>query len=467
MRNVRVPLLPVTVLLLCGLIPDAVFSAPAFPLKVSGDHRYLVDQDNTPFLIKEVSAWGLIQSLPEAEEAEFMDSVKALGFNTLLVSIISKDLRFAGDPPNWNGISPFTIRWDFSTPNDGYFEHADRVLEMARRKGLLVLLVPCYLGDAEDASQGWWGELLSATNSVARSRRYGRYLGNRYRMSGSRFSNLVWVAGGDNAGVGPLYEHMNAVIEGIRQYDPSHLWTGHFQSGSWSSDNMLYAPVMDLDGLYAWRESDLGPAAPQYRTELERYRSGTRMMFQLDQSYEHDDPHGVDNEDAQWIRRKNYDGLLCGCAGTSFSPGTVDNQCYLMRNWRPLMDTQGMREAKYCFDLFESRSWPLLVPDMNSAALTAGRGQFGQPDYVCAARTSNGRTLIAYLPVARRLTVSMAVMSGTSADAWWYNPSTGHATLIGAYSTSGACSFTPPSARDWVLVIDEDSTRYPPPGTTE
>lgn len=75
----------------------------SFPLKLSSNQRYLVDQKNVPFLIREISAWGLIQALSEVEASEFMDSVKMKGFNTLTVSAISADSRFAGDPPNWKG----------------------------------------------------------------------------------------------------------------------------------------------------------------------------------------------------------------------------------------------------------------------------------------------------------------------------------------------------------------------------
>ncbi len=92
----------------------------AFPLKYSANKKYLVDQNNVPFIIKEHSAWGAIQALTESAAADFMDSVKAKGFNTLMVSVLSNDQRFAGDPPKWNGNYPFTVLWDFSTPNPVY-----------------------------------------------------------------------------------------------------------------------------------------------------------------------------------------------------------------------------------------------------------------------------------------------------------------------------------------------------------
>jgi len=186
---------PVVVCLLL-LLSSFAYSQAIFPLHLSADGRYFTDNQQQPFLIKEISAWGAIQALSEKDEAAFMDSVKAKGFNTMLVSIISYDTRFAGGPPDWQDISPFTVKWDFSTYHIAYFRHVDRFLKMAAARGMLVLAVPCYLGYKGDPNQGWWPKLLSPTNSLSKSYAYGQFLGKRYRS----FKNIVWVAGGDNNG---------------------------------------------------------------------------------------------------------------------------------------------------------------------------------------------------------------------------------------------------------------------------
>jgi hypothetical protein len=433
-----------------------------FPLHISKDGRLLMDRENRPFLIKEISAWGLIQSLSEPEEAAFMDSVRKKGFNTLMVSIISFDTRFAGGPPDWESIPPFNIRWDFSTYNPAYFQHVDRFLELAEKKGMLVLLVPCYLGYKGDGNQGWWDELLSPNNSPEKSRIYGRFLGDRYQYK----KNLIWVAGGDNRGSGDLFSHMNNIILGIKESDQMHLWTGHFESAqgtNWSTGNALYAHYMDLDGLYDFTESSLGLDSPQYKTELERNGRG-EMIFQLDQSYEHDIPHSSDNENPQWIRRKNYDGLLSGCTGTSFCPGEPGNPCYTFQNWKPLMNTLGMREAFYCFNLFESRPWQKLIPDPGNKTLVRGRGEFGSIDYLCTARSSDSGFLIAYLPSFRKITVDMSRISGKQARAWWYDPRSGEPILVGLVPTFGLHEFSPIRSGDWIFVLDDAASGFPPPG---
>ncbi len=438
-----------------------------FPLQLSPNHRYLVDQNNTPFLIREISAWGLIQALPEKEASDFMDSIRLKGFNSLLVSVITTDPRFAGDPPNWQGNSPFKVKWDFSTPNEIYFAHVDRILRLAEQKGMLLLLVPCYLGYYGDPRQGWFSKLLDSRNDTSKSYSYGQFLGKRYRD----FKNLIWVAGGDNSPTDELKTHLGQIIRGIKDgegFGGRHLWTGHWSSEigeNWSTDNASFASFMDLDGLYAFVEQDMGNSGPQYKAELEKYPAGN-MYFQLDQSYEQDIPGGPDNTDYQWIRRKNYGGLLSGCVGTSFSPGiSEEKQLFKFYNWQDFMNTKGMQEMKYCFDLFESRPWNQLIPDQNtSEIITMGRGNYGDTDYVCLARTASGSTVIAYLPTSRTITVDLEQVSGDSAKVWCYNPRDGHAKLIGTFSTTGKQDFAS-SNGDQILVIDDASLDLPAPGT--
>jgi len=451
---------------LCLLMHGIALAKPladaVFPLKLSTGGKYLVDKNDKPFLIKEISAWGAIQALSEQDEAAFIDSIKQTGFNTMLVSIISFDTRFAGNPPNWKGIAPFKTQWDFSTYNAAYFEHVDRFLQMAEKKGMLVLLVPCYLGYKDDAKQGWWNELLDAHNDADKSRQYGEFIGSRYKS----FNNIIWVAGGDNNGVEPVYSHLNNIIDGIKTFDKKHLWTGHFDSSpgnNWPSSSSLYGRYIDIDGLYDFTESSLGEDVTQYSTELEKYGAG-KMIFQLDQSYEHDIPHGPDNENYQWIRRKNYDGLLSGCAGTSFSPGQKDNQCYVFINWRPLVSTTGMRQVNYCFNLFASRAWHKLVPVGKNETIISNRGQFGSIDYVCAAKTSDSSTLIAYLPVGGTVTVDLKAIAGKEVMAWWYDVRGGIPVFINTFANKAVKEFTAPTKEDWLLVIDNAALKLPPPG---
>jgi hypothetical protein len=151
-----------------------------------------------------------------------------------------------------------------------------------------------------------------------------------------------------------------------------------------------------------------------------------------------------------------------GAAGSSFNAGP---NWYLFFNWRTNLDTPGTVETTHWYDLFRSRAWYDPVPDQSHTAVTGGLGTSGAIDYVCAARTSTGGTVIAYLPTGRAVTVDLTAISGSQAKAWWYDPTSGQATAIGTYPAQGTMSFTPSTTRSWVLVIDDASLNLPAPGT--
>lgn len=427
-------------------------SPDLFPLRLSDNNRYLLDNNKKPFLVKEFSAWGMIQALSEADEAAFLDSLKLKGFNAVLTSLVSNaPSQMAGNPPYWQGISPFKIEWDFSKPNEEYFKHVDRVMKMCEDKGFLVMAVPFYMGYRTDPSQGWWDELQSKNNDTLKMRQYGEFIGKRYKDA----SNVIWIAGGDNNCDGDLYAYEHNMIKGVRAFDKQHLWSGHFDMnmGSvWSTDNKLFSDQMDIDGEYVWTESVLFEKGPQYKTELQHYHN-EKMMMQLDISYEHDNPHFADNENYQWIRRKMYDGLLSGCAGTSFSAGVIDNYSLSFRNWKPLMSTEGMMYVYNCFKLFDKLPWHMLVPDETNNILAHGRENFGSRDYICAAKAADSSVYVMYIPKGQEFELNMKSMYNRLMRMNWYNPRTGDNIKIGTAEVRERYGIVPPSEEDWVLIF--------------
>jgi hypothetical protein len=419
---------------------------------VSPNGRYLVDQKGAPFLINQASSWGLVQALSTADATTYLDDLKQRGFNTVMVSIISNDARMAGGPPAWQGVVPFTKRWDFSTWNDAYFDHADEIIQLAQDRDMLVTLVPAYLGFPSDASQGWADELTNANNSVDASRKYGQFLGDRYKG----VPNILWIAGGDNqpkAG-SELESRLLAIVEGIQERDKLHLWTAHWDGqgdGALATDDRAFASLMDVNGYYAYNY-DL-----TYQRDLEAYAMPSPLpVFHLDMSYEHEAGGTAEN-----IRRKAYDVMLSGGAGSSFNAGP---DWYLFYKWRN-MDTQGTRETTYWWRLFRSRAWQELVPDRDHKVVTAGYGDYGNVNYVCAARSESGRLLIAYLPTGAAISVDFGVLAGERSQLWWYDPTTGTAMSGGAQATNGVQRLTPPARKSWVLVVDDASLGYPAPGS--
>ncbi|MBE0558644.1 MAG: hypothetical protein IH628_15570, partial [Proteobacteria bacterium] len=116
---------------------------------------------------------------------------------------------------------------------------------------------------------------------------------------------------------------------------------------------------------------------------------------------------------------------------------------------------------EYFQRLFNSRYWYDLVPDFNHTVLTSGYGSNGSTNYATAA--SSKKSIIAYLPSRRTISVNTSTLDGSSTNTWWYNPSNGSAIFVGSFSAE-TMTLTPPATGDWVLVIDDAAQNFPAPG---
>jgi uncharacterized protein (TIGR03382 family) len=132
-------------------------------------------------------------------------------------------------------------------------------------------------------------------------------------------------------------------------------------------------------------------------------------------------------------------------------------------NWQAALSDPGRLDMMHVRDLFESRAWYRLVPDIAETVLTSGYSN--GDDRAAAALTDDGETLIVYAPSRRTLTVNMNAISGSSATAWWFNPRDGSVDAGTAITSSSTRNFTPPTNDDWVLVIDDDASALPAPGS--
>jgi hypothetical protein len=108
----------------------------------------------------------------------------------------------------------------------------------------------------------------------------------------------------------------------------------------------------------------------------------------------------------------------------------------------------------YLRDLFESRPYTTLVP--NSAVVDAT-----EPGI----RAAQGEGfIIAYLPSSQSVDIDLSQLDGRKFQAWWFDPRSGDSINIGKFKRAAYTLSTPNAQRDWVLVIDDASYDYPPPG---
>jgi hypothetical protein len=93
--------------------------APAYPLKVSANRRYLIDQKNVPFLITGDAPQALTVNVSESDADIYFANRASHGFNALWVNLLCKPgTGGRKDGSTFDGILPFTKPDDLSTPNE-------------------------------------------------------------------------------------------------------------------------------------------------------------------------------------------------------------------------------------------------------------------------------------------------------------------------------------------------------------
>jgi hypothetical protein len=86
---------------------------PVYPLKASANNRYLVDQNNVPFMIVGDSPQSLIGRMSKSDAAFYMANRQRYGINTLWVNLLCNNATACNaDGTTFDGIPPFTTPGD-------------------------------------------------------------------------------------------------------------------------------------------------------------------------------------------------------------------------------------------------------------------------------------------------------------------------------------------------------------------
>jgi hypothetical protein len=427
-------------------------TAPAYPVKLSANGRYLVDQNSVPFLIAGDAPQSLMVNLSEADADMYLTNRKSHAFNAVWINLLCKSgTGGRKDGSTFDGILPFTVADDLSTPNEKYFARCDRMLELIEKHGLLVILDPCETIDHLS---------VMLQNGVAQCRAYGQFVGDRYK----RFDNIIWMSGNDfQKWKEPSNDAVaTATALGIKDRDTLHLHTVELDYHvSGSLDDANWAPIISLNATYSYY--------PSYAQVLKDYnRSNFLPVFLIEADYE------FEQESAPaTLRRQEYWTNLSGAAGQVYGSGPIWR---FSKGWKNTLDAPGAVQMAFVKALFEPRPWYDLVPDQKHSVVIAGYGTFDATttdgnrfvmtsDYVTAGRTPDGSLVMAYMPSLRPLTVDMTKLRGP-ATAQWYDPSRGVYTAIegSPFANKGRRVFRPPGNNrdgdgDWVLVLEATAPR--------
>jgi hypothetical protein len=422
-------------------------------LKIAAHKRYLVDQNNAPFLVQGDSPWSLIVAVSDDGVEQYLKNRRQKGFNAIIVNLLEH--HFSPHPPlNLAGEGPFTTPGDFSTPNERYFAHADWVIRKAAENSILVVIYPFTLGYM-GTDEGWVEEMLA--NGPEKCLNFGRYLGKRYKD----FDNIVWILAGDRHPTGAILEDIDLLALGIKEYDQRHLISAHCEPEHSAAEDFSGGGWLDFNTTYTYGIVHIKLLQDYNRTPV-------MPSILVESSYE-----GEHNASEVQIRRQAYWAVLCGAFGHFFGNSPLwhlEGPGYPLFpsniTWQQAMDLPGSVGMQIWGELFRSRRWYDLIPDQKHEVVTSGLGEFKGLDYLAAARTPDGSTVIAYMPTSRTISVDMSKIAGSQVKAWWFDPRSGKASAAGTFPTSRRHEFTPPREGDWVLVLDDAARQLPAPGAT-
>ncbi|GAB4234553.1 MAG: glycoside hydrolase family 140 protein [Acidobacteriota bacterium] len=463
-------------LLAAGLVLLAGSAVTARRLQVSENGRFLVYEDGQAFFYLGDTAWELFHRLDRAEAARYLDDRAAKGF-TVIQAVALAELDGL-HTPNPYGHLPLVD--DDPTrpavregPDNDYWDHVDFIIREANRRGLFIGLLPTW-GDKWNRKWGVGPEIFTPENAAA----YGEWLGRRYRDT-----DLIWILGGDRPIETERHrEIIRAFARGLRRGDGgSHLITFHPMGGQSSAQYFHEEEWLDFN----LRQNGHETLYDRYDGTLQDYRR-TPVKPVIDGEPVYEDhpisfrPKEFGHSIAADVRRALYWDLFNGAAGHTYGHHSVwqmwrpgrDPINFPLLPWFEAIDQPGAAQMQHARRLLLSRPYLTRIPDDSVLAehpvptVLPGSGHYRFK----GARDAAGSYAMVYAPVGRPFRVRLGVIHAAEVRAWWFDPRTGEATLIGAFPASGEKEFRPPQpgeVQDWILVLDAADRNFPPPGAEE
>jgi hypothetical protein len=409
-----------------------------FPLKLSANGRYMTDINNNPYYLSIDTGWMIFSYINREDAEYYLENRRQHGVNTILCYAAP----FHMPRENAYGETAFLDN-NLSIPNDAYFENVDWVINKAAEKGMQVLMCPFELANYTNYDYNY-GMTVDSAKAI------GRYMGNRYKD----FRNILWSTGGDTA---PDYEQTEitlALVEGIREYDTTHLMSFHprgglsssefFHNETWLNFNMTQCFSPDSSKSYTLARDDytLNPVKPTILIEPPYEDGGT----------------GGSNT-AQEVRRAVTFGSLSGTFGLCYGNGVVYNfGSNSSKDWKPYLDHSVFLQTQSLAECINSREWFKLQPDQTDSLITDGGYSYGSLNYAATSIASDKSFSISYIPTARDITVDMTVFIG-SKTLKWFDMTDNTYTTIGTYPNSGSVNLPaqPENSEgqtDWLLIVE-------------
>lgn len=431
-------------------------------LKVSENHRYLVDEKGQPFFWLGDTGWLLFSKLNREDAEKYLNDRAAKGFNVIQIMMLhtlgAKNAYGDSALIKQNVAKPLvtdgnlfadTIQYDF-------WDHMDFVIDKAAEKGLYVGLVPV-----------WGGNVTGGHVKKDDAAVYAAWIANRYKNR----SNIIWMNGGDILGSDSI-QIWKTIGSILKANDPNHLETFHprgrmtssewFHNEDWLDFNMFQSGHRRYDqddSKWAFGEDNW-----KY-VDMDLAKTPAKPTIDGEPSYE-GIPQGLHDTlqpfwKAEDVRRYAYWSVFAGGFGFTYGhsavmqfykPGDKGAAYGAKKYWTEAINDPGAGQMQFLKKLMLSRPFLERIPDQS---LIAGENE---QKYERLIATRGNDYAMIYTYTGRTIPVVMVKISGTKVKASWYKPADGTTTEIGEFENTGTHEFDPPgepaNGNDWVLVLD-------------
>jgi hypothetical protein len=407
------------------LLPGAAGLAEpaAYPLKVSANRRYFVDQEGHPVFWLGTTQWQLFRDNGLEEAQTILANVKGKGFAFVQAMLLGVG---DGTRPNAYGQKPWA-KTDPLTPNEAYFKNVDAVLQSARKNNVVISLTLYHQR---------WRNLITVKNA----RGWAKWLARRYKD----VPTLVWSMTPEAKP--EFLPVLRELAAGLREGDGGrHLITFKPDPAPYSSSFAHKEKWLDFNSMQTWKsvhliypmvtkDYQLTPVKPALMAEG-AYEAGSEYGFAVT---------------PLWVRRQAYYSYLCG---GHFTYGHNDSW-RVLPTWKKALDAPGAVQMGILKKIFLGRKeWWHLVPD---SAIFAKGGVTKGDVLNLAARHKDGLWILVYLGSKASFSIHMNKFAGgRRAKAFWINPRTGDAAGVGTFANRGVQKFsTPEGWEDALLVLE-------------
>ena len=402
---------------------DSLADQPVYPIKVSKNSRYFVDQNEQPVFWLGITQWQIFRGYTLDEARLILENAKSKGF-----TVVQAMLMGVGDgtQPNLHGQKPW-IDNNSLTPNEEYFKNVDSVIQIARENNLIISLTIYH---------------QRARNYIPlrKAREWAKWLATRYKD----VPNIVWTMTPEaRKEFVPVLRELAA---GLREGDGgSHIITFKPDPSPYSSSFIHEENWLAFNSMQTWNRVDL-----IYPMVSKDYNlMPVKPVLMGEGAYEEGSEYGFEVTPL-WIRRQAYYSYLAGAYHTY---GHNDSW-RMLPTWKKTLDAPGAFQMGVLKKIFlDRKEWWYLVPDQS---IFASGGNTEGRVLNLAARHKDGKWIMVYLGDKTAFSINMnKITAGNKVNAFWVDPKTGDSRLIGDFPNTEVQSFsTPDGWEDAILILE-------------